>query len=246
MRHSEILTVALVTGATAYNLPNNLKQIYDKHKRKCSKVLAKGCTKGDVSQRGESFSYCGNIPGSIFISSSKGYTNIDIECDGVNNSAGKCANDPSGHGETARRGGFFKSDVKKFDISDLDANIHPYVVFGNEDHSPKFKPQSHGMQPLSVMAVGCNGQLHYGIWGDTDRGVSTGGASISLAGLCFPNEHLDGNHGHDPNDVRFMGGGFTSKDAVPGATANWKGKNAKEFEDSIKSIGDKLVAGLKA
>jgi hypothetical protein len=32
MRLSEILTVALVTGATAYDLPNNLKQIYDKHK----------------------------------------------------------------------------------------------------------------------------------------------------------------------------------------------------------------------
>jgi hypothetical protein len=32
MRLSEILTIALVSGATAYNLPNNLKQIYDKHK----------------------------------------------------------------------------------------------------------------------------------------------------------------------------------------------------------------------
>ncbi|KAH2766674.1 hypothetical protein KXW10_008068 [Aspergillus fumigatus] len=238
MRLSEILTVALVTGATAYNLPNNLKKIYDKHKGKCSKVLAKGFTNGDASQ-GKSFSYCGDIPGAIFISSSKGYTNMDIDCDGANNSAGKCANDPSGQGETA-----FKSDVKKFGISDLDANIHPYVVFGNEDHSPKFKPQSHGMQPLSVMAVVCNGQLHYGIWGDTNGGVSTGEASISLADLCFPNEHLDGNHGHDPNDVLFIG--FTSKDAVPGATAKWKAKNAKEFEDSIKSIGDKLVAGLKA
>ncbi|KAK9636166.1 hypothetical protein HCH54_010098 [Aspergillus fumigatus] len=225
MRLSEILTVALVTGATAYNLPNNLKQIYDKHKVYCTHL--------------KSFSYCGDIPGAIFISSSKGYTNMDIDCDGANNSAGKCANDPSGQGETA-----FKSDVKKFGISDLDANIHPYVVFGNEDHSPKFKPQSHGMQPLSVMAVVCNGQLHYGIWGDTNGGVSTGEASISLADLCFPNEHLDGNHGHDPNDVLFIG--FTSKDAVPGATAKWKAKNAKEFEDSIKSIGDKLVAGLKA
>lgn len=36
MRLSEILTVALVTGATAYNLPNNLKQIYDKHKVYCT------------------------------------------------------------------------------------------------------------------------------------------------------------------------------------------------------------------
>jgi chitosanase len=192
---------------------------------------------------------------------------MDIDCDGANNSAGKCANDPSGQGQTA-----FKSDVQKFGISDLNANVHPYVVFGNEEHSPSFSPQSHGMQPLSVMAVVCNGQLvclsliytavcmsvfvsfsvanieritqHYGIWGDTNGGVSTGEASISLADLCFPNEHLDGDHGHDPNDVLFIG--FTSKDAVPGATAKWKAKNAKEFEDSIKSIGDRLVAGLKA
>ncbi|GAQ10133.1 endo-chitosanase [Aspergillus lentulus] len=238
MRLSELLTIALVTGATAYNLPNNLKQIYDKHKGKCSKVLAKGFTNGDAGQ-GKSFNYCGDIPGAIFISSSKGYTNMDIDCDGANNSAGKCANDPSGQGQTA-----FKSDVKKFGISDLNANVHPYVVFGNEEHSPSFSPQSHGMQPLSVMAVVCNGQLHYGIWGDTNGGVSTGEASISLADLCFPNEHLDGDHGHDPNDVLFIG--FTSKDAVPGATAKWKAKNAKEFEDSIKSIGDRLVAGLKA
>ncbi|GFF57350.1 hypothetical protein IFM51744_09176 [Aspergillus udagawae] len=238
MRLSEILTVALVTGATAYDLPNNLKQIYDKHKGKCSKVLAKGFTNGDSSQ-GKSFQYCGDIPGAIFISSAKGYTNMDIDCDGANNSAGKCANDPSGQGQTA-----FKSDVKKFGISDLNANVHPYVVFGNEEHSPKFSPQSQGMQPLSVMAVVCNGQLHYGIWGDTNGGVSTGEASISLADLCFPNEHLDGDHGHDANDVLFIG--FTSKDAVPGASAKWKAKNAKEFEDSIKSIGDKLVAGLKA
>jgi chitosanase len=238
MRLSEIVTIALVTGATAYNLPNNLKQIYDKHKGKCSKVLAKGFTNGDAGQ-GKSFNYCGDIPGAIFISSSKGYTNMDIDCDGANNSAGKCANDPSGQGQTA-----FKSDVKKFGISDLNANVHPYVVFGNEEHSPSFSPQSHGMQPLSVVAVVCNGQLHYGIWGDTNGGVSTGEASISLADLCFPNEHLDGDHGHDPNDVLFIG--FTSKDAVPGATAKWKAKNAKEFEDSIKSIGDRLVAGLKA
>lgn len=36
MRLSELLTIALVTGATAYNLPNNLKQIYDKHKVYCT------------------------------------------------------------------------------------------------------------------------------------------------------------------------------------------------------------------
>lgn len=101
--------------------------------------------------------YCGDIPGAIFLhSSSNGgtYADMDIDCDGANNSAGACSNDPSGQGQTA-----FKDDVKEFGISDLNANVHPYVVFGNEDGNPKFDPKKYGMEPLSVMAVVCNGQL---------------------------------------------------------------------------------------
>ncbi|KAB8267848.1 fungal chitosanase of glycosyl hydrolase group 75-domain-containing protein [Aspergillus minisclerotigenes] len=244
MRLSEILAVALVTGATAYDLPDNLKQIYEKHKGKCSKVYQKGFTNGGHSD-GKSFEYCGDIEGAIFMhSSAKGgqYTNMDVDCDGANNSAGKCSNDPSGQGVTA-----FQDEVKKFGIPDLDANLHPYIVFGNEEHSPQFKPQKYGMEPLSVMAVVCNGKLaiqHYGIWGDTNGGTSTGEASLSMAELCFPEEKPDGDHGHDDNDVLYIG--FTGKDAVPGKSANWKAKKTEDFEDSIKSIGDKLVAGLKA
>lgn len=78
---------------------------------------------------------------------------MDIDCDGANRSAGACANDPSGQSETA-----FKDTVKTFGIPDLDANIHPYVVFGNEGGSPSFNPQP-SMKPLSVMAVVCNNQV---------------------------------------------------------------------------------------
>lgn len=78
---------------------------------------------------------------------------MDIDCDGANNSAGACANDPSGQSETA-----FKDTVQTFGISDLDANIHPYVVFGNEGGSPSFNP-SPSMKPLSVMAIVCNNQV---------------------------------------------------------------------------------------
>ncbi|KNG89433.1 chitosanase [Aspergillus nomiae NRRL 13137] len=241
MRLSEILAVALATGATAYDLPENLRDIYYKHKGKCSNVLKGGFTNGGHSD-GNSFEYCGDIEGAIFMhSSAKGgqYTNMDVDCDGANNSHGKCSNDPSGQGQTA-----FKDEVKKFGISDLDANLHPYIVFGNEDDSPEFKPQKHGMEPLSVIAVVCKGQLHYGIWGDTNGGTSTGEASLSMAELCFSDENPDGDSGHDENDVLYIG--FTGKDAVPGKSANWKAKTTQEFEDSIKSIGDKLVAGLKA
>lgn len=79
---------------------------------------------------------------------------MDIDCDGANRTGGACANDPSGQGETA-----FKDTVKSYGIPDLDANVHPYIVFGNDGSNPSFNPQAHGIKPLSVMAVVCNGQL---------------------------------------------------------------------------------------
>ncbi|CAI7603595.1 unnamed protein product [Penicillium viridicatum] len=94
-----------------------------------------------------------------------------------------------------------QEEVKHFDIKDLDANIHPYVVFGNEEHNPSFMPNKHGMEHLRVMAIMCGGQLHYGIWGDTSGGTSTGEASISLAKLCFPKEDITGDIGHSEKDV---------------------------------------------
>lgn len=79
---------------------------------------------------------------------------MDVDCDGADNGAGACSNDPSGQGQTA-----FKDEVSQYGISDLNANIHPYVVFGNDGSSPSFDPKKYGMQPLGVMAVVCNGQL---------------------------------------------------------------------------------------
>ena len=186
---------------------------------------------------------------------------MDVDCDGANRHAGKCSNDHSGQGETR-----WKDEVQKLGIDDLDANIHPYVVFGNENDDgddPKFDPREHGMEPLSVMAVVCNGKLvcaassvrstsmcltlppqFYGIWGDTNGHTATGEASLSMAELCFPEEDPSGDSGHEENDVLYIG--FTGKEAVPGKTADWKADNTESFEESIKELGDKLVAGLKA
>ena len=82
------------------------------------------------------------------------YADMDIDCDGLNASTGLCNNDPSGQSQTA-----FQSEVQEFGIDDLDAHVHPYVVLGNEGADPSFDPQSAGVQPLSVVAVVCNGQL---------------------------------------------------------------------------------------
>ncbi|OAA70197.1 endo-chitosanase [Akanthomyces lecanii RCEF 1005] len=232
MRSSTALTLATFGSiASGYELPAKLKTLYDQHKSgSCSKKLS-GSFSGGAS-------YCGDIPNVIFLKGDGRYDNMDIDCDGANRTGGACANDPSGQGETA-----FKDTVKSYGIPDLDANVHPYVVFGNDGGSPSFNPQAHGIKPLSVMAVVCNGQVHYGVWGDTNGGTSTGESSLSMGKLCFPNEHLTGNNGHDAKDVMYIA--FTGADTVPGKNgANWKASNTADFSKSIKGLGDKLVGRL--
>lgn len=71
--------------------------------------------------------------------------------------------------------------------------------------------------------------------------MTTGEASISLADLCFPNENLSGDNGHVDQDVLYIG--FTGPEAAPRG-ANWRAKNALQFSQSIKAVGEKLVARL--
>lgn len=85
---------------------------------------------------------------------------------------------------------------------------------------------------------------HYAVWGDTNGGTLVGEASMALGDLCFPNENLSGDNGHDSFDVMYIA--FQGAGAVPGKTgAAWNAQNSRQFEDSIKQMGDKLVAGLK-
>ncbi|KAI1017712.1 hypothetical protein LB504_004010 [Fusarium proliferatum] len=240
---SFLTAVTLGTAASAYQLPQNLKSIYDNHKVTTLSwftdttltIQQAGSCSNRLSDRfPEGARYCGDISGAIYLKGSNGnYDNMDIDCDGANNHAGACSNDPSGQGETA-----FKDTVKKYGIPDLDANVHPYVVFGNDGASPSFDPQQHGIKPLSVMAV------HYGIWGDTNGGTSTGEASISLAELCFPNQGLNGDNGHGQKDVLYIA--FKGDEAVPGKNgADWKAASRADFSKSIRALGDKLVAKLQ-
>ena len=69
-----------------------------------------------------------------------------------------------------------------------------------------------------------------------------GEASISLATACF-GTGINGNSGHDENDVLYIA--FQGTKAVPGANgATWNAKSYSTFENSIKSLGDSLVAGI--
>ena len=66
---------------------------------------------------------------------------------------------------------------------------------------------------------------------------------MALGQLCYPNDNITGNSGHDDNDVLYIG--FTGNASVAGSSANWAASSTQEFVDSIKSIGDSLVAGLQ-
>lgn len=55
---------------------------------------------------------------------------------------------------------------------------------------------------------------------------------------------MTGNNGHDENDVLYIA--FTGDDAVPGKNgAKWDAQNYEEFEESIQSLGDKLIQRIQ-
>ena len=85
---------------------------------------------------------------------------------------------------------------------------------------------------------------HYAVWGDTNGDTLIGESSMALADLCFPDEGLNGDKGHVAFDVMYIA--FKGKSAVPGKSgATWGTQSTKTFENSIKQLGDKLVADLK-
>ena len=89
----------------------------------------------------------------------KQLVNMDIDCDGQQGGAGddgRCGSSGDTQSQTS-----FKDTIisYKVSISDLNAKVHPYVVFGNDGTSPSFDPQKHGIEPLSVMAVVCGDKL---------------------------------------------------------------------------------------
>ncbi|KAF4979147.1 hypothetical protein FZEAL_4575 [Fusarium zealandicum] len=171
---------------------------------------------------------------------------MDIDCDGQKNGAGddgRCDSSWDFQPQTS-----FKHMVQRYGISDLNAFVHTYVVFGNEGTKPdfvNFNPRQFGMQPLSVMAVVCGNKMFYGVWGDTNGDdqprAAVGEVSISLATLCYGKE-MNGDNGHEQPDVLYIG--FTGKDVVTDTSVNWKAGNAIGFERSLGKIGDRLIQRL--
>ncbi|KAK1465017.1 fungal chitosanase [Colletotrichum melonis] len=243
----------LAVPATARDVPANVKAFYDqvRGRQQCSTVLKTGFHSKEGG-KGD-YGYCGDYLSNynvIYIQGSGGrLANMDIDCDGAQTHGdGRCGSSTDTQSQTS-----FKSEIQgyKAGINDLNAYVHPYVVFGNDGSKPgwpTFDPKKHGIEPLSVMAVVCNNKVIYGIWGDTngDDGsqAMVGEASLSLATACF-GTGMNGNAGHDQSDVLYIA--FPGKDAVPGAHgATWAANTYDEFEDSISALGNRLLKRIRA
>ncbi|KAK5659857.1 hypothetical protein OQA88_13320 [Cercophora sp. LCS_1] len=245
----------LLVQVSARDVPPNIREFYNSLKSNgtssCSKKLATGFWSSDGGSN--SFSYCGDRlsdSGIVYIKGSgSAFANMDIDCDGAPGGPaddGRCGSSSDTQSITS-----FQWIVKGYGkgIDDLNARVHPYVVFGNTGKKKNWKtfnPQEYGIEPLSVMAVVCGEKLIYGVWGDMngDDGDHplVGEASISLATACY-GKGINGNSGHDEEDVLYIA--FTGAGAVPGAAgANWAAKSYADFQKSIEGLGNSLVAKI--
>ncbi|KAF7178954.1 hypothetical protein CNMCM7691_007778 [Aspergillus felis] len=252
MRHGSVLVGITATlfscHVTAKNVPSSLKAFYNKARS------GGDCTGADALQTGfynteysgGHTTYC-----TKYLPIGKGFylkgpgsdlANMDIDCDGEQSSGdGRCKSSTDTQGQT--RWGL--RHLEKYGVRDLNANIHPYVVLGNEgSYSPTFDPRTVGVEPLSIVAVVCGDELVYGVWGDTNGDDNehpmVGEASLALATACY-GPSISGNRGHDESDVLYIA--FAGKEAVP-AGARWDADSYEAFEESITAQGDKLVAKL--
>ncbi|RGP58888.1 glycoside hydrolase family 75 protein [Fusarium sporotrichioides] len=249
------LTLSLLVAlGAARDVPANVKALHDSivKQGRCNNPLATGFYSQDNGK--PVYSYCGDHLQDkkiIYLQGPAGnLADMDVDCDGVQHGAGddgRCGSSSDTQSQTS-----FQDTVRSYGkgIKDLNAFVHPYVVFGNEGQLSGYKnfhPQEHGIEPLSLMAVVCGDKLIYGIWGDTNGDdypkALVGEASISVATACF-GKGINGDAGHDKNDVLYIA--FTGKDAVPGANgAHWGAQTYNDFAQSIRGLGDKLIQRIK-
>jgi hypothetical protein len=99
----------------------------------------------------------------IYLQGTEGkLVNMDIDCDGIQGSSaddGRCGSSGDTQSVTS-----FQDRLRTYSTKqkDLDANIHPYVVFGNlgtKKNWPTFDAQKHGIKPLSIIAVVCGEKM---------------------------------------------------------------------------------------
>ncbi|KAL4747086.1 fungal chitosanase of glycosyl hydrolase group 75-domain-containing protein [Aspergillus terricola var. indicus] len=146
---------------------------------------------------------------------------MDVDCDGIDYG---CKGNPDGRPETS--------------WGALSAYEVPFIVIP-EDY---LNTHEAGLRGNNIAAVICNGNMFYGILGDTngDSPEVTGEASWLMARTCFPTEGLSGATGHNDADVIYIV--FLGEDAVLPASA-MNGKYITDF-DTLREMGDALVNAL--
>ena len=80
------------------------------------------------------------------------------------------------------------------------------------------------------------------IIGDDGQPV-VGEASISLATACFGKENINGDMGHDQNDVLYIAFPGSVADTVE-KNADWAATSFDDFENSITAKGNQLITRL--
>ncbi|KAF3911300.1 hypothetical protein ABW21_db0202233 [Orbilia brochopaga] len=227
-----VLATLLASTLAWPKVPSNVQKFYDKVKHGGCRSFVGGKHNLNDGQGHSGFGFCKDTKNVIYLSGKNSLGDMDIDCDGAMNCGGLSGDFQA---ETA----FDDILRRRYGIKTLDASIHQFSVLGTCHLSLEGI-----ISPLALVAVVCNNQLLYSVWGDTngcDDDDFTGEASISLAQMCFPNEGLNGNNGHEPHDVLYLA--FTGPDAVVGPTnANWKAKSASDFQKSLRAFGDSILA----
>ncbi|KAJ4243935.1 hypothetical protein NW757_010867 [Fusarium falciforme] len=161
-----LLASLLAASVSGRDVPANVKSFKDSiiKQGSCKSTLATGFYSSDGDSG--TYSYCGdhvkdyNV---IYLQGKNGkLVNMDIDCDGIQGSPaddGRCGSSGDTQSVTS-----FQWVLESYGTSqkDLDANIHPYIVFGNEGTKSGWKtfdPEKHGIKPLSVMAVVCGNKM---------------------------------------------------------------------------------------
>ncbi|KAL3472541.1 Chitosanase-domain-containing protein [Aspergillus californicus] len=146
---------------------------------------------------------------------------MDVDCDGVDY---KCEGNGDGLPQTT--------------WGALAAYAVPFIVIPDAYYSANKK----ALPGNNVAAVICNGNMFYGILGDTngDTPQVAGEASWLMARTCFPDDGLYGAKGHSEADVTYIV--FLGDTAVlPNQAMD---KNYITDFDVLKTMGDRLVYAL--
>ncbi|KIM76821.1 glycoside hydrolase family 75 protein [Piloderma croceum F 1598] len=225
----------------AHSIPGNIQKLYNAVKHGgCQHYIHNNHTLSD-GEGNRGFGFCTDYEdqGFIYLAGPGELGDMDVDCDGKES----CSHDGDHQSGTA-----FDSILSRgrYGISKLDPLIHSYSVLGT-CHVPVDKPSGGPVPPLSTVAVVCNNQLFYSVFGDTngcDDADFTGEASYALANLCFPGHGLNGDKGYTGHNILYIA--FMADDAVPGPDgADWQAKDRNTFETSLAKFGGKLVSSIK-